>query len=151
MIDNCTSSDVSNADLLRKKMQSGQALTETEITAFERGACTINMLNRIEAKQAELSQLMNDYSYRNSIVTKTHTNGDILSDADYIRIVNNLDRLKAAYYTYSTTPTTPMYMYGYQEANAIEKILVDVESMIVSMESKFRQCGTFQCGEENVN
>lgn len=151
MIYDRTIADVSNADLLRKKIQLGQQLTEAETAAFERGACTINMLNRVEDKQAELSGILCDYGYMNSIITKPHANGDILSYADYIRILNNLSALKTAYYTYPVTPVAPMYMYGYQEANSVEKILVDIESMISSMESKFRQCGTFQCGEENEN
>lgn len=141
--------DVHNADLLRKKMQSGQQLTEVEKAVFERGAFTVNTLNRIENKQSEISLLLKKYGYWNYIVNKTYDMTQILQYSDYLRILDNLNKLKNAFYIYSTTPNTPSYMYGYKEANDIEKILVDIENMISGMTNKFRECGTFQCGEEN--
>lgn len=149
MITDRTLSDVSNANLLRKKIQSGQTLTDAEKTAFERGACTVAMLNRIESKQAELAVLLNGYSYMVSVENKQWTYSGLFTNADYLRLLNNLDKLKNAFYVFSDTPDTPSYLYGYQEANDAEKILVDIENMINSMTANFRQCGTFQCGEEN--
>ncbi len=108
------------------------------------------MLNRIEMKQAELGVILNGYAYMVHIENKTDwQNTDIFTFQDHQRLLNNLDALKQAYYTYSTTPKTPTYMYGYEEANNIEKILVDIEKMIEDMKSRFRECGTFKCGEVN--
>lgn len=149
MIYDRTLTDVHNTDLLRKKIQSGQQLTEVEKAVFERGAFTVNTLNRIENKQSEISLLLKKYGYCNYIINKTYDMTQILQYSDYLRILDNLNKLKNAFYIYSTTPNTPSYMYGYKEANDIEKILVDIENMIGGMTSKFRECGTFQCGEEN--
>ena len=65
-------------------------------------------------------------------------NEEIFTHQHHQRLINNLDKLKAAYYIYSSTPITPTYMYGYQEANSIEKILVDIEAMITIWNSFVR-------------
>lgn len=149
MITDRTSADVAYADILRKKIQAGNTLTNEEKAIFERGTCTINMLNRIENKQTELKNILNAYAYRVNIYNKTWEYTDIFAYSDYIRLLNNLDELKTAFCVFSSTPPAPVYMYGYQEANDIEKILVDIEKMIDDMRNRFRQCGTFQCGEAN--
>ena len=107
------------------------------------------MLNRIESKQAELAEILNGIAYRVRISNRQWTAEDIFEYADYLRILSNLDKLKQAFFVYPSTPATPSYMYGYKEANDIEKILVDIENMISVVKSKFRECGTFRCGEAN--
>lgn len=149
MITDRTLSDVSNADLLRKKIQSGKTLTDAEKIVIERGLCTVTMLNRIENKQAELAASLSGYSYMVNIENKQWTYIDIFTHADYLRLLNNLDKLIQAFYVHLDTPDVPAYLYGYQEANDAEKILVDIENVIDNMAANFRQCGTFQCGEEN--
>lgn len=151
MITDRTSADAARADTLRKKIQAGNTLTDEEKAAFERGACTIDMLNRIEKKQAELRDILNGYAYTVNFESKTWAYTDIFTYADYMRLLNNLKKLKDAFFFYSSTPSVPEYMYGYQEANDIEKILVDIESTIDDMKGRFRQCGTFKCGEANEN
>lgn len=153
MIYDRTQTDVDLAKTLRAKLQSGQALTVGEIATLERGSCTVTMLNRIEAKQAELRDVLYNLGYTSDVVTKTWEQTDasaIFTYQDHQRILNNLDALKDAYYIYRTTPNTPTYMYGYKEANDIEKILVDIENMINDMVLRFRECGTFECGEVNT-
>ncbi len=150
MIDNRTLADVETAKTLRGLLQAGNTLTNEQITALERGSCTINMLNRVEMKQAELAVILSGYAYMVHIENKTNwQTSDIFTFQEHQRLLNNLDILKQAYYIYSTTPKTPTYMYGYEEANSIEKILVDIENMIADMASRFRECGTFECGEVN--
>ena len=150
MIYNRTAADVETAKTLRGLLQAGNALTSEQISALERGSCTINMLNRVESKQTELGGILNELSYMNQIENMIDwQNTDIFTFQDHQRLLNNLDALKQAYYIYATTPKTPTYMYDFQSANDIEKILVDIEAMIEDMKSRFRKCGTFQCGEAN--
>ena len=149
MITDRTAADVNSARLLRLKIQSGQSLAESEQTALERGACTITMLNRIESAQKTLAALLNKYAYPVHISNKTDWSySDVLDRDDYNRILNNVNTLRNAYYVYADTPNTPLYMFGYKEANDIEGILADIDNMIKSMTNNFRQCGTFNCGEE---
>ena len=150
MIYDRTAADVETAKTLRGLLQAGNTLTSGQITALERGSCTINMLNRVEGKQAELAVILNEYAYMVHIENKTDwQTTDIFTYQDHQRLLNNLNLLKQAYFIYATTPITPTYMYGYVEANSIEKILVDIENMITDMQGRFRECGTFECGEVN--
>lgn len=149
MITDRTEASVAVAKSLLLKAQSGQTLTAEEISAIEKGICSITMLNRVENAQKELAETLNSMNYSVSIENKNWTYAEIFSYMDYLRIIGNLNKLKNAYYVLSTTPRTPTYIYGWNEANAIEKILVDIESVINDMKSKYRECGTFNCGEEN--
>lgn len=150
MVTDRTATDVETAKKLREKVQSGQALTTAEETAIERGMCTITMLNRIEIKQKELAEILNGYRYMVHITNKINwTYGDIFTYQDHKRLLNNLGNLKQAFYAYKSTPSVPSYLYNYMSANDAEKILVDIENLITNMESRFRECNTFQCGEVN--
>lgn len=145
MITDRTSADVTNAKTLRLKMQAGQTLTEAEKTAFERGACTITMLNRIENAKKTLVDSLKDKGYYTGANYKTWTYSDIFGGTDYTTFLNDIRNLRYAFYMQS--PLAPDYLYGYKEANDIEQILVDIESYINSMVENYKICGTFVCGE----
>lgn len=150
MVTDRTAADVSAANVLRLKIQAGLTLTTTEAAAFERGACTASMLNRIENAQKTLAEALRGSGYMVSIENKTNlTATDIFGNADYRRLLENIALLRNAFYAYSSTPDTPGYIYGWKEANDIEKILKDIDDMIADMKSRYRECGTFSCGEEN--
>lgn len=150
MVTDRTQADVELAKTLIEKVQSGQTLTSSEKTAIERGTCTITMLNRIESKQKELANFLNGYRYMVNITNKTDwAYTDIFTYQDHERLLSNLNKLKQAFFIYQSTPTTPDCLYNYENANDVEKILVDIESMIEDMKSRFRECNTFYCGEEN--
>ena len=112
MIYNRTENDIETArNLIETKVKNFEELTEDEVAKIERGTFTVNTLNRIEQKQAELKTLFNDIGYWN-------------------------------------TPITPPISYHYNDINALEKILYDLENMVNDMKTRYRQCGTFECGEE---
>lgn len=152
MIVDRTANDVLLADTLRKKIQSGQTLTENEQAQFERGFCTIEMLNRINEKILFLEDQLNQYAYRVQATqdTQERTFDEVLTASEYNNIFNNLNKLKAAFSVYTDTPNTPTYLYDYKSANDVEKILVDIENRIIDMEAGFRHCNTFECGEVNI-
>ena len=139
-------------EIISKKVKKFVQLTDKEVQTLERGTITINTLNRIENKQNELRSLFNGLGYWNTdIESKEWTFNDIFSIADFERILVNMDVLREAFYVYSSTPQTPQSLYHYEVINSIEKILYDLEQMIDDMRSKYRECGTFQCGEVNGN
>ncbi len=149
MITDRTPEDVSAARVLRAKIQGGESLTDSEIQQFERGACTINMLNRISAETARLSSLINKSGYstvRTSSVL--YDDSHIFGYTEHYKMLSDIERLKTDFYVFNDTPAVPVYMYGYQEANDIERILVDIGRMYDDMVSKYRECDTFYCGEE---
>ena len=153
MIFNRTQNDVDTAILLRDtKVKNFEELTESEIATLEKGTITINTLNRIESKQDELKNLFNDIGYWNKPITnKQWTENDIFDnngERDFQRILDNTNILRQAFFVYKDTPNTPPVSYHWQDINALEKILYDLDVMINDVKSHYRQCGTFECGEE---
>ena len=149
MVIDRTDADVDTAKKLRKDVvQEGKALTNEQIEQIEKGSCTVNVLNRIEGKQKELNDLLLSYAYMANLKNKTDWQyNDTFTYQDHQRILENLDKLINAFFRYPTTPNVPKYLFSWQNANDVEKILVDIEMMIGDMEERFRECGTFECGE----
>ena len=139
-------------DPLTMKPINPEALTEIEIAMLEKGTLTINTLNRIENKQDELKNLFNDMGYWNTpIKNKQWTENDIFDnngEKDFQRIIDNTNILRQAFFVYKHTPNTPPISYHYNDINALEKILYDLDVMINDVKSHYRECGTFECGEE---
>lgn len=149
MIFDRTQNDVDTAILLREtKVKNFETLTETEIATLEKGTLTINTLNRIEAKQEELKNLFNDMGYWNTPITnKTWGENDIFNVNEFQRILDNTDVLRQAFFVYNATPNTPPISYHYNDINALEKILNDLDVMINNIKADYRYCGEFECGE----
>lgn len=149
MIFDRTQNDVDTAIRLRReKVQTFQELTESEIATLEKGTLTINTLNRIENKQEELKNLFNDMGYWNTPITsKRWSENGIFNANDFQRIINNTNVLRQAFFVYKGTPNTPPVSYHYNDINALEKILIDLDVMINDVKSHYRECGTFESGE----
>lgn len=149
MIFDRTQNDVDTAIILRReKVQKFQALTESEIATLEKGTLTINALNRIETKQEELKNLFNDMGYWNTPITnKTWGESDIFNVDGFQRILDNTNVLRQAFFVYKATPNTPPISYYWDDINALEKILNDLDVMINDVKSNYRECGTFESGE----
>ena len=150
MITNRTQYDVDTAILIRNtKVKKFEELTANDINYLERGTITINTLNRIESKQEELKNLFNDMGYWNtSITNKVWGENDIFNVDEFQRILDNTNVLRNAFFVYMDTPKTPNVSYYWQDINALEKILYDLDVMINDVKSHYRECGTFYCGEE---
>lgn len=153
MIFDRTQNDVDTAIVLRNtKVKKFETLTESDIATLEKGTLTINTINRIENKQEELKNLFNDMGYWNTPTTnKTWSENDIFNVDDFQRIVDNTNVLRQAFFVYKDTPNTPPISYYWEDINALEKILHDIDVMINDVKSHYRECGTFECGEENEN
>lgn len=149
MIFDRTQNDVDTAILLRDtKVKKFETLTENEIATLEKGMLTINTLNRIEDKQNELKNLFNDMGYWNtSITNKTWGENDIFNEDEFQRILDNTNVLRQAFFVYKDTPNTPPISYYWDDINALEKILYDLDVMINDVKSHYRECGTFESGE----
>ena len=153
MIFDRTQNDVDTAVILiTEKVQTGAELTEQETDILEKGTLTINTLNRIENKTAELKALFDDIGYfAGNVNTRIWEYSQIFGIEDFEIILANLDVLRRAYYIYKETPDIPRARYHFQNINDIEKILSDLETMYRDMKSYVRECGTFECGEENAD
>ncbi len=150
MIYDRTQADIDTALFFRKRLQEGESLTKAEIEALERGTLTINTLNRIEQKQAELKEIFNSLGYwnTNGIEIEEWSYTGFFRQEDFDRILQNLEILKSAYYVYSATPNVPNANYRqFNTINAVEHILNDLQLMVDDMKSRYRICGATECGE----
>lgn len=149
MIFDRTQNDVDTAIILRNtKVKNFEELTESEIATLEKGTITYNTLNRIETKQQELKNLFNDMGYWNTPMTnKVWGENDIFNVDEFQRILDNMNVLRQAFFVYKNTPNIPNISYHYEDINALEKILYDLDVMINDVKSHYRECGTFESGE----
>ena len=130
MVTNRTEADVLSFKSLRKQVQKG--LASADLLKNHIGGYNTSDLNRVENKARYLSDLLNERGYTNSIITKTWTTSDIFSSVEVTRYLNNLTTLKNVY-PFGTMPSVPAQWLDYNGANDIEKILVNIETILDNM------------------
>ncbi len=152
MIFDRTQNDVDTAIILRAtKVQNFAELTEAELLTLEKGTLTINTLNRIEQKQAELKDLFNSMIYfTQDFASKEWTVEQFFTQADFERIVQNNKLLKDAFFVYKNTPQNEGKNFlKFETINNVEAVLHHLDLMIGDIESKYRFCGETICGGDN--
>lgn len=104
-------------------------------------------LNRVEAWCEYLANLLTSYSYPVSIsIKKDWTMSDLPNADDMERIRSNVNTIKTAFYAYTNIPENLEYM-SIEKANAIEKILSEIDFLTKNMISCFKYSNTFNAGE----
>ena len=112
----------------------------------EKGNYNYTDLNRVEEWCEYVANRLNEYNYFVDIVVKTDwTMLDFPTNADMERIRNNVENMKKAYYSFKKVPDTLNKM-DINKANAIEKILSEIDILLDKMIAEFRKCGTFNSG-----
>ena len=139
-------SDIDAALSVREKLQSGYDLTDEEIEVLVKGTFTINTISRILIKQQELKAVLNEMGYYG--IKIQIPSGNIFDIDDFRALVENADSLKKGFFTFVYTPNSPQLKYHFSNINDLEKILFDVGEMVSLVKLKYKQCGTFACGEE---
>lgn len=104
---------------------------------------------RIENNTRYLADALNELSYRNNVTTNSEWSADSVPTITHItRIINNISKLLSAYYKSSDAPNLPTTLLTYEQVNALEKNLYLIKEMLEDMVISFRECDTFECGEE---
>ena len=127
--------------------------TQTDIEQkTSKGYYNYTDLNRIETWCEYLANLLNSYSYPVSIAIKKNWNmSDLPNTDDMERIRSNVNVIKTAFHAYTDVPENLNYM-TIEKANAIEKILSEIDFLTKNMISSFRYSNTFNSGEsEGLN
>ena len=147
MIFDRSQEDVDAAIRLRnEKVKEFESLTIEEINTLERGTITINTLNRIENKQIEIVELFSNLSINVDIENKNWEENQIFDKTEFQRILDNLNVLVKSFCVYSNTPNIPKISYHFEDINAIEKILFDLEELYNKALKSFLYCGITYCG-----
>ena len=115
-----------------------------------KGCLNSEDLNRIEFNTEYLSDSLRALYYFNNI--DKHTDVWYVSSIPYVehidRILGNVLRLQTAYFKPSGSPNLPSTLTHYEEVNRVEKCIYLLKAMIDNMVASFKECGTFNCGED---
>ena len=107
-------------------------------------------LNRIEEWCEYIAGVLNEYSYPVSItVKKNWTADDFPNELQMERIRWNVGVLKDVYYSFTSLPENLENM-TYQKANAVEKILSEIDYLLRKMENNFIYCGVARVGQLRI-
>lgn len=116
-----------------------------------KGAYNASDLNRVEGAVLYLENLFKQYGYDNlSLNIKTDWNSsDTLTASDAKRYLNNISVLRNLIAVPATTPVVPtdMDQFTYEEANNIEKILLQLEQCVNNIVSEYFFSGELYGGE----
>lgn len=140
--------DVERVRELNKKYIAGTITEEEkeEWLAGLKGALNLSDLNRIESNCAYVA---NEIAV--VVITKEWQITDIPRVSDYLRIRNNVECIRAAFATMSTTPITPVQpLNTFQKWNDIERILYDVDYIYTGMVENWMRCGDDVCAGEEI-
>ena len=159
MIVNRTAQDVERWRLLRDKGWSGMTEAErrewlgesTPTPAAWKGMYTHNDLNRVESTVETILFCLKHAGYKppNLTIKTDWTYTDTIRDVDMDRYFGNIETIRNLLKVFPTTPKSPTLTdkFNYEKANDIEKILLDVHSLVTNMTSSWRYAGEIYSGE----
>ena len=162
-----TSEDVAEVRRLLAKLdpETGDGLTAAEQAKWDaglKGAYNYTDLNRVELAVKTLAAALTAAGYPVEVTPvlkggkaedREWQEGDIVRRPQWTTYLDNVQKLRDAYYTLAETGELPAPgdKLGYAGANNIEKILADIDLLIDCMKSSYRRCGTFRAGNNAVH
>lgn len=153
LITDRTQQDVNYVKSLIKK--GNNEMTEEERTAWisgMKGAYNAKDLNRVEEAIEYLVGRLLRAGYSLNVESESWCLGDIPPVNQWQLYLNRVRIIKNSIANLPTTPALPLDMQGltYEEANAIEQILIDVDKVITLSELTHCYSGEIYAGEENA-
>ena len=159
MIYDRTPADLTRLLYLRRKIDASgwdslTAAEQNEWLSGSKAAYNYTDLNRVEQAVHYLSdRLQLDGYYSGNITKEDWCREDIPRHSDMLRYLGNVKRLVEVYCLLPTSPGLPATMdqLDISGANAIEKVLVDINYLIGQMEAAYHYCSETNCGEGGYN
>lgn len=162
-----TAEDVAEVRRLLAKLdpETGDGLTAAEQAKWDaglKGAYNFTDLHRVESAVKTLAAALTAAGYPVEVTPvlkgskaedREWREGDIVRRAQWTTYLDNVQRLRDAYYTLAETGELPKPedKLDYQGANTIEKVLTDIDQLIDCMKASYRRCGTFRAGNNAVH
>lgn len=141
-------SDIQKSIEILKKLKSGTNLTTNEKNTLEKGTLTVNTLNRIENKQAELSDILYQWRYlKEPLETKTWVQTDFFKASDMNRFVYNTNILRDSFFLSNSAIPYPTTEYTITAFNAIEETLQNVSDLVDNTSRLFQMSGAVTAGQ----
>ena len=146
--------DRSDKDILRARELNDKYLNRT-ITAEEKEEWIAGIkgaLNALDLQRIEWNvRLIGDFELlRLCFRTKAWSHGDIPTASDFVRILDNIQRIRDTGMVMADTPQVPTQpLTIYQKWNDIEKIMHDVTVICSRTVKSIDYCGEIYAGERN--
>lgn len=149
-----TQADVERANYLNslwvQRVWTGTPEELAEWEAGAKGAYNASDLNRVQEAMEYLAGVFGAYGYTVGLQPmRTWAEGDIPTASDLDAYLANLAALRAVLDMPFTTPAVPadMALLTYIEANNIERILVDINQLLLNAAEAWFYSGEIYCGE----
>ena len=146
-----TQFDVDRVNALAEKGWAKMTQSERdEWSAGMKGAYNATDLNRVQAAVRYLKDRLESVGYGvNLSEQRTWTQQDTPNVSDLYKYLNDIATIRRVFNLLKTTPAAPnsMAQFTYIKANAIEKILHDVDVLLSNMIASFVYSGEFFGGE----
>lgn len=146
-----TQADVNRAIELNSKYNAGTITAEelTEWDNFLKGAIDYQTLNRVGEWVEYLSNKLNSYSYLQTTYPKTDwVETDFMTPEQSLTYLQNIRTLMNTINVQLTAELpNSMNKLTFESANAIEKILYDLDTGITNMEQTWKYVGEVISGE----
>lgn len=137
--------DRTQADVDYAKSQLSLRNNENE----SKGCFNITDILRIENNTRYLSDKINELYYFNDISTVHSWDMSSVPQFYHVnRIINNVGTLWEKYAIPTGSLSLPPSLLRYEHVNDLEKNLYLLKNHIDNMVGYFRECNTFECGEE---
>lgn len=145
-----TPADITRLKTLRTKIKNRTA-TEAEFAEWltsMKGAYNNTDLNRVGEAINYLSGVLNEYGYTNTASARTDWEiGEKPNPEQMSDYLDNLNKLKKAFPYTETELPSDMVNLVIKEANDIEKILFELNILIINMEQIWAYSGEIYSGE----
>lgn len=131
----------------------GTPSEKAEWDAGLKGAYNASDLNRVGAALQYLAQWFETHGYSVDVSVKTDWVGGELPDVPTMvqlqSYLAQVEKIRSVVPVFLNTPQVPddLPAFTWQDANAVEKILADVEQLVQNMEQTWIYSGEVECGE----
>ena len=151
LITDRTQFDVDRVNSLATKGLANMSAAEREEwSAGLKGAYNSTDLNRVQSAARYVQERLRTVGYNVTLSNlKTWTPQDFPTKQDMDNYLNDIRAIRSVLAVMSTTPAVPDSMVNltYVKANAIEQILMDVDTLLANMISSFVYAGDIYGGE----
>mgnify|MGYP006973116660 CR=1 FL=1 len=138
----------------RTKSDAEYAQQHRDAVVENKGAFNATDLNRIEGNIAYLAEQLRSYGYiviLESIKTDWNEQSTWPKSSEFDRIRRNVSAIREAYYIMQGSPEMDWTTkFDWNDANNLERNLLNINTLIGYMTEGFRRCGTFACGQELI-
>lgn len=136
------------AKIISKGWNSLSATEQAEwLSASLKGGYWHTDLNRVGAAVQYIAGLLNAYAYPITVTACTNwTVADDITSNAMQAYLSDIENIKNRFYGTTVLPASISYM-THDDANNIEKLLLEVEANIDGMVAEFSYCGTPYSGE----